>query len=263
MTIRFHPVVIIALLIGVAFLIYALLRGCSNSRAALAGGKHLDSVIVKLRQDSVNAAYNAHEYETRLELLEGQIALWQNIAFTKNDSLMAANTRVIELITKHKPQKPNLDTTITTVPNEYVQDCEGCFTELSKDRDLVLRYRSSADSLWVAYAQKNNLNDGRILQLSNEVSNLQLTLKDAVAVGKRMESDNKPHWKLLFSVSTLWLPKINNTTGSTVLPNGAGIGFGYQDRYNRIVAGKYFTTEVGPVKQLDVYLPLSFRRKKD
>jgi hypothetical protein len=44
------------------------------------------------------------------------------------------------------------------------------------------------------------------------------------------------------------------------MPNAAGIGGAYQDKRNRIVAFRYYTSQYGSVKALDIYMPLSFKK---
>ena len=84
--------------------------------------------------------------------------------------------------------------------------------------------------------------------------NTQLTgsLRSAISTAAAERAKAEPRGKVLLSVGTLFI--------DANLPNAIGGGGGYQDKYNRIFAVKYYASKYGSVKQFDVFIPLSFKR---
>lgn len=255
MTIKINPLVTGGASIVVALLVFGFLRSCNNTNALLSEkDTKLDSVAKKASNDSADAAVDRMKYKAAKELLDGQIGLWQNRALASRDSLEAANRRINKLLVKHIPVATSADTSATTVPNAYIEDCEGCFVELKNGRDLVSRHEWIEDSLRLEYNRKMKLDSNRIIELNRQNTTLSTTLTDVMAIARAKDEKNKPHSRVLLSLSTMAI--------NANVPNAAGFGFGYQDKYNRIFAIKYFTSEYGPIKQADVFISLSFKRRK-
>lgn len=254
MTIKINPLIAGIVLMGIVLLIFGSIRSCNNSKRLLSEkDSSLLDISKKIINDSVAAIEKQKEYNAEKEFRDGQIELWKNKVFSKNDSLALAYKRIDKLLANHIAVVPSLDTSITTVPNEYVEDCEGCFSELKRDRDLVSRYEWSIDSLNLAYNNKMKLDSNRINDLNKQNYNLNATLNDAIGIAKRKEEKSRPRWKILFSLSTMAI--------NANVPNAAGFGFGYQDKYNRVISVKYFASEYGSIKQADIFIPLSFKKR--
>lgn len=241
-------------MVVIALLLFGRVRSCKNTDNALQENQELKNINLKLYADSIEAYHREEDYKAASELQDGQITLKENQLQAKDDSLETANIRITKLLNRHIPITPNADTNITTVPNEYITDCEGCFTELYRGREMVISYKDSVGSLRKEYKEKIKTDSSHIADLNEQNFNLIGTIKDALKVARKAKEDAKPHWKILFSMSTMAI--------NANVPNAAGIGFGYQDKYNRIVAAKYFTSEYGSIKQIDLFVPLSFKRKK-
>jgi hypothetical protein len=253
-TIKFNPLFLIIIVVGLFVLTFGAIRSCNNTKKAISESKELKEQNIALRADSAQAAKEAEEYENQSETQDGLIALRDNQLQAKGDSLDAANTRITALLLKHKPIKASEDTSVTTVPNEYISDCEGCFTELSKGQKMVIEYKSIAQSLRRDYSRRKTSDSMRIKSLTLRNSNLFDNLKSALSSADSARENARPRGKMLFSVGTLLI--------NANIPNAIGGGLAYQDKYNRIYSVKYFASKYGAVKQADVFIPLSFKRKR-
>jgi hypothetical protein len=243
---------VILILIGI--IIVGAYKGCKNARA-LGEEKRFSDTLRKLLDESIKIGYeNKEKYETAVDVLDGQNDILENRLESKDDSLKSANERITRLLRKHVPIEPNPDTSVTVVPNEYLNDCQECFDELESGQQLVKRYKSIADSLEWLKIKKDILQDQRILQLNAENENLRLTLQDAIKVSKQNEKKYEIRRKLLFSLSTISV-RAN-------YPTGLGIGAVYQDKRNMLFGVNAYGTNVGSVYTATLSLPLSFRRIK-
>ena len=261
MTVKVNPWIVGIGLVAIALIIFSMIRGCNNASTLSKEKKqfviNLDSINKKRLLDSAIASAKEQEYKNTIELQNGQIALWQNRFFSNEDSLKSASDRIDLLKKNHAALLATLsikDTSSLYVPGEYVNQCEECFGELNKDKCLVFAYKMSADSFAQALKNKTKIDSARIQELSAHNANLNLSLIKAITTGKKMAESIRPGGKLLLSLSTL-LIKAN-------YPNAVGIGFGYQDNHNRMFAIKYFGGEYGSVKQVDLFMPLSFKKIK-
>jgi hypothetical protein len=252
--VKINPTILLIIFVLSGALIFAVIRSCNNHKEAIAADSKLTELSKKIVSDSIEFANTTKEYEVQSELQDGQIALKENQLQAKDDSLDAANLRILALISKHKPIKPSIDTNITTVPNEYVNDCEGCFMELTRGRDMVMSYKGTADSLRIAFLKKKRTDSIRIQGLTLRNADLTGTLADAISAAAAEREKTRPRAKGLISIGTLLI--------NANLPNAIGGGFGYQDKYNRIFTVKYYASEYGSVKQVDVLIPLSFKRRR-
>lgn len=231
-----------------------MIRGCNKTKNALSENQNLKNSVQQYISDSTKAAQESKDYQDQTALLDGQISLKDEQLQSKSDSLDAANARITLLISKHKPVTPSTDTTATYVPNEYIEDCEGCFVELTRGRQMMLGYKGTADSLLAIYNKRKKADSLRIKGLTNSNSNLLTTLRSANISAAQKEEQLKPRWKALISIGAMFV--------NSNLPNAVGGGVGYQDKYNRIFSIKYYIYQSGGIKQADVYFPLSFRRKR-
>lgn len=244
----------IILAAGVLLLIFGVVRSCNNTNNALSENKELTELNNRLLTDSAQMAIQIQEYKEQAEMQDGQIALRDNQLQAKGDSLDAANARILLLINKHKPIQPSLDTNITVVPNEYVDGCEGCFVELTRGREMVVSYKRTADSLRAVFFNKKRADSIQISRLTLRTTSLTGTLRDAISAAAAERKKSEPRGKMLVSVGTLFI--------DANMPNAIGGGGGYQDKYNRIFAVKYYGSKYGSVKQVDVFIPLSFKRRR-
>lgn len=253
-TIKFNAALLTIIVLSILFLIFGMARSCNNTNHALSENKKLTELSNRLLTDSAQAAIQIQEYKEQAEAQDGQIALKDNQLQAKGDSLDAANARVLLLINKHKPIQPSPDTSITVVPNEYVNDCEGCFVALANGREVSMSYKRTADSLRTVFFNKKRTDSIQISRLTLRATNLTGTLRDAISAAAAEREKSRPRGKALLSIGTLFI--------DANMPNAIGGGGGYQDKYNRIFAAKYYASKYGSVKQVDIFIPLSFKRRR-
>ena len=177
--------------------------------------------------------------------------LAKNQTIATRYQLDSADKRITSLINKYTPIQPNQDTSVTLVPNPYIEECSQCFAELSNGQEKVKTYMAQIDNLNQSYQSKINLQQNRINQLDKQNTQLAGTLHDCIDASQRAEKKLAPHGQLFFSWNVLWLP----------LPKMAGIGLLYENKYKvqfglRGVFGQY-----GNGVETEVNMPLSLKRK--
>lgn len=246
MNLKISPIVAVAILIGIGILIIALVRGCQN-------GKKVASVVVdykgrisKLKQDSIDLAQKLSANADTARFLEGQLSLSHNKEIALNENLDKANNRITDLLRKHVPIKPSLDTSITTVPNEYISECADCFTELNNGVQLVRKYKAEKDNQEQIYKGQLNVKDNRINHLekaNKEVTSSYMALIDITKQSVR------PKGRMYLSWGVMWGP----------LPKMAGAGLMYQTPRNMILGAKWYYGAQGHMVETNMNFPLSLR----
>lgn len=225
-------------------------RGCKNNKKKEAATASLQQRVDKLIEDSIRKEEELAENALTLEYADGQLSLSQIRVGVLEDSQVVLNDQITALRKRHVPITPNPDTNITTVPNQYINDCEGCFVALGKSQDLGLRYKAEADN-------RESLNLSKMNALNNRVKILEL-YNDQLSGDYRSVLDSlrkeKPSIRrtLYFSLGTMAIGQN--------LPNAVGAGFLYQDKKKRIFGVKYYIGKES-IYQAEVAIPLSLRFK--
>lgn len=243
------------LLIVVGVIIIVLIRGCHNSKAALAENNSLhianDSLIKRIKNDSIGYHNTAADYQIKSQLQESVITIQENKLQAAYDTLDRANDRIKQLLARYKPVAPNADTNITTVDNSYIQDCAQCFTELEGQQQREKVIKAQADILQQSLNSKINTQQLRIDQLGREQAQANKNLNDCRAITDGYQKKLELRRRLYFSMGVMSI--------NTIFPNAAGLGLMYQDKRYRIVGFRMYTSEYGSVKALDIHMPLSFK----
>lgn len=255
MTIKISPYLIILVLVVTALLLLGVIKGCNNTRSAVADNEIKSGIIARLKSDSLKADSAVREYEFKLDLQDGQIELWQNRFFSNEDSLDAARGRIDGLITMHNTllkkipllYVPRADTSNVYVPGEYVDQCEGCFGELNRSRYLVLAYKISADSLTEALKQKNKIDSAQLKYVTDQNAGFRTDLNTALSLATK----NQPRGSLYVSWGVFWNP----------LPSAAGMGLMYQSKYKVGYALRWYYGKYGSMMETELNLPLSFKKR--
>lgn len=248
MTLSINKWLIVAIIIGVVVLAFTLIRGCQNEKKAASLVVDLKGRVNKLASDSVYQAKQLAGYKDTMEFKEGELMLSKNKELALNEDLDKANDRISILLRKHVPIKPSLDTSITTVPNEYITDCTDCFTELNNGVQLVRKYKLEKDNQEEIYKGQLSVKDNRInfLEKSNtKLTNDYKSLIDSTGSIKRKGM-------LYFSYGILW---------SAFVPKSVGAGLMYQDSRLRQFGVKGYFGAHKPMIETQVNMPLSFKRK--
>lgn len=248
MTLSINKWLIVAILVGVGILMFALIRGCQNEKKAASLAIDYKGRINKLTQDSIDLANHLSASGDTINFLNEQSALSDNKLLSLNENLDKANDRISILLRKHVPIKPNPDTSVTLVPNIYIEECSDCFEELSNGRDSVKKYRAEKDNQEQIYKGKLSVKDNRINLL--EKSNTKIT-KDYKSLIDSTGSI-KRKGMLYFSYGVLW---------SAYLPKAVGAGFMYQDKRLRMYGVKGYFGSSKPMIETQVNMPLSFKKR--
>lgn len=256
MSIKINPVLIIVSMVGVALLIFMLFRGCSNAKYAIKETNEFktknDSLIAKTKRDSIEFAVNKRDYEAALEVANGQLEIKDNQLERIDNELDVANIRISLLLAKHKEIEPNTDTSHTYVPNEFIVDCNGCFTELSNGQRLVQQYRADNEQLKLSLRIKEKLQTDRIAQQDQEKAKLDQSLQDSKGISNDAVNASVAKGQLYFSWGVLWSP----------FPKMAGVGLMYQTKYRVQYGVKGYWGTYGTMVETQMNLPLSLRRRK-
>jgi len=254
---KIHPAFATIFLAAIIILLFTLIRGCNNSRQALALNKELqiknDSLAAQVIIKKTENLKNKKEYDIQLEVVNGQVEIKDNQLARTETELDAANKRINVLLANHRDIKPSADTSITVVPNAYIEECSGCFNELQNGQQLVKKYRSDMDQLKLSYLNKDKLQTNRINQQEQEKSRLSKTLQDCIEISKKAQSALAPKGQLYFSWGVLWAP----------LPKMAGIGLMYQSKRKLQYGAKGYWGVYGTMIETQMNLPLSLRGRRN
>ena len=250
MNIRISNWVVFALLLCIGLLIFALIKGCNNIGTSKAQLVDYKGRIDKLEKDSIEFSKQLIDNSTQKELLEGQIEIADNKNIAYLDSFRTLNGYINVLKKRYKPVTPNIDTNITTVPNQYIEDCAGCFSALDKAQQLGLRYKSDLDNKDNLNLSKVNLLNKRIGILENQNAKLGNSYRSLLDSASKQQGIRRTLFLSLGAIA------INQT-----LPNGIGGGFLYEDKKRRVYGGRYYISRYGSVYQADISFPLSLKFK--
>lgn len=246
-----------AILIGACILVFTSIRGCNQGHAAIAASgkwKKSNDSLIKVAKDLTQVISDTKkEYGDSLDFINGQLSLKNDQLITTKYSLDSADKRITSLLLRYKPIIPNSDTTDTTVPNGFITDCNDCFTELSNGQQKVKLYLSQLDSVKQVTSEKSWLQEKRIIQLSQQNTQLTGTLQDCLDVSKAAQKVLAPHGQLFFSWNVLWVP---------YLPTMAGMGLMYQNKYKLQIGVRGMFGRYGSGFETEVNMPLSLKRNR-
>lgn len=245
---KVHPLIGIGFFILIGVLIIALARGCSNEKKTASEVVDTKALLNKLKNDTTELARQLAANKDTAQFLEGQLSLSKNKEIALNENLDKANDRISILLRKHIPIKPNPDTSVTLVPNVYIEECADCFEELSSGRDSVKKYRAENDNQKQIYRGLLNAKDIDIKHL--EMSNKEIT-SSYMALINITKDIEKPRGKLYLSWGIMWGP----------LPRMAGAGAMYQTPRSMIIGAKWYYGAQGHMVETNMNFPLSLKKR--
>lgn len=248
MSLKINPILAITILIGIGVLIIALVRGCQNGKKAASAVVDYMGRINKLEQDSIDLANHLSASGDTIKFLNGQLYLTDTKLLSLNENLDKANDRISILLRKHVPIKPNPDTSVTLVPNIYIEECADCFFELVSGRDSVKKYRAEKDNQEQIYKSKLSVKDNDIKYLEKANKEVTSSYMSLIELTKSTERKRV----MYFSYGVLW---------SAYVPESVGAGLMYQDKRLRQYGVKGYFGDHKPRIETQMNLPLSFKRK--
>src|SRR6478735_3663675 len=233
-----------AMLILLILLAYALYRECTKSYEGEVNRGDIQGRLKRLINDSIESSKKLADNSIQRELLEGQLEVADNKNTAYLDSFDVLKKR-------YKPVVASVDTNVTTVPNEYIEECSGCFAAIDKAQQLGLRYKSELDN-------KDNLTKSKIKVLDNRISILE---NQNVQLGKSYRSLLDSTNKAVPALRRTLFATIGAMSINQIMPNAIGGGFLYEDKRRRIFGAKYYVSKYGSIYQGEISLPLSLKFK--
>lgn len=240
----------LALFILLGLLIISLMRGCSNERAAAATIIDYKNRINKYINDSIDNCANKANYFDTTEYLNGQLDLSNIKILSLTENLDSADKRIATLLKKHVPVEPDPDTSVTLVPNLYIEECSECFTELSNGQQLVKKTLAEK-------ANQERLLNGKISSGSARIAYLE-------KYSAKLESDYKKELDSAKSVveqRRILYFKVGAAAINQYFPNSIGPGLVYQDKKKRLFMGSVYASKYNPVFTIDLAFPLSLKKR--
>lgn len=252
MTLKINPIVATALIAGILILIFALWKGCRESKTNYAKYKKVDSLnnvlLQVIKDEKLKSDSIAKDFQDSLDFERGQKELISAQKERAENELDVMNKQVNDLLEKHKLAKYT-DTTAVLVPNEYLNDCENCFTKLEDQNNLVNRYRNDINKLQDNWDKQTQLYQKRFKELDQEKLGFYNKIQ-TLAQAQQKELDKlKPHGRLYLSWGIIWKP----------LPWAAGAGLMYQNKYNLIWGAKWYYGSQGHMIETTINFPLSLK----
>lgn len=254
MSLKIHPLLVALLLASILILVFALFRGCNQSKLQLTKFNKIDSLnnvlLHAVANDKAITDSTKNVYQDSLEFERGYNALIEAQKAVTEMELDKQSRDNKALIAKYK-RADYSDTATTIVPNDFITDCQGCFVNLEKTTGLVDRYKTDINNLQNNWDKQNQLYQKRFKELDaeklgfyNKINTLAKAQQDAI-------DKLKPHGRLYLSTGIIWGP----------WPKMIGGGILYQNKRNLLLGAKWYYGNQGQMVETSINFPLSLRRK--
>lgn len=257
MTVKFNPFVLLSLVIGVIFILFLLVRGCKYSENKYAENivlkESLDSMVLKNERDSMVAAQHEKDYADSLQFVNGELSLEIVKRVATEEKLLATTNNAAFWKQKYQSVQPDMDTSVTLTPNEFIQDCHECFDDLEQKDRLIKSYVQQVKSVDSTHKVKEKIQENRIKELASERNTFQQNAEDAILIAAKAQKLSERRRKGFISLGLM------GEKEHFIMGIGAG-GF-YMDKRERVFGGNLYGTNRGPYVTANIMMPLSFRRK--
>lgn len=244
----------LVILIGIGILIIALIKGCQNNKQHLSDIQKLTGLTDSLRMltKSAVAGWKTSKaaFEDTLEFERGQRFLAQFQRERVEDELIKVNKDNAALLEKYKYYK-YADTNMVSAPQEFVDDCRGCFERLEKTDRLSITYRMQVRDWGVKFEQETGLLNNRIANIEKERDIYYKQVDSFTNAQSKVVNKIKQKGRLYLSWGVLWSP----------WPVGAGGGLMYQTPRNVIFGGKVYYGANKTTVETTMNFPLSFKKR--
>jgi hypothetical protein len=243
---------IVISIIALALLVMLIISKCSHDDDLKKENKSAAIIEQLKKQDSATKAL----YQDSLNFVRGQAELQANANAAHTLRIRELEGNINDLtkrhnITKQKlkdvPDMFNSDTGYVLAPNEYVNECEECFTTLGtyKKESQQLRFeRDSYDTLMRAQAR---IQENRIAQLEKEKQSFAQAFSEATTAAE-------PKWKIKASAMGM--------LNDLFIPNAGGAGLIYEDKKENEFGFHVLLSGRGNMYLFNVAKTISFKRKK-
>lgn len=252
LNINVHPIIATIIIAGVLILLFTVFKGCKQSRIEVAAKEKAqqitDSALTVLKDSKSLWDSTSKDYQDSLEFERGQKILIDAQKERTEVDLDKALEENKELIARHH-LADYTDTATIVVPNQYVMECEDCFTKLDNTTKLSLKYKDDlkrADSNW---NKQTELYQNRFKQLNAERLGFYNKINYLAKEAKEATDKLKPHGRLYLSWGILWSP----------WPVAAGGGFMYQTKSYFQYGLKFYYGDRGSIVETSMHFPLSIK----
>lgn len=205
-------------------------------------------------EDSIKFKRTVDEYNRALFKIAKQRDSISFIHETTTKSLIDIIKQDRAIIAKYEAsKKPAKDASgQTVVPNEFIDDCKNCFTQLSATADTIEKFKSESaalEQLHVAQMQADSMHiselEAQKLSINKDYNNMGMA---AAAWAKAAE----PRRKIKIGIGAI----LNNK----FLPNAVGPAFMYQDKKDRNIEYQPMFGNGEPMHVITVLVPFNWRR---
>lgn len=252
MTLKINPWLATLVMAGILVLLFALFRGCKNNRQLVVDNTALTSANKQLKS-TIDSSQKWHDstdqdYRMKLELSEGQGALWKEQSIRSGNELQTALDQNKQLVAKHKLAE-YADTTATIVPRDYIVECEDCFTKLDNTTNLANRYKNDLNNLQDNWDKQNQIYQKRFKSLDSERLGFYNKINALSKQSQDAANKLKPHGRLYLSWGVMW----------GYWPKMAGAGLLYQTKSNMLYGAKWYYGSQGHMIETTLNFPLSIK----
>lgn len=254
MTLKINPWLATLVMAGILILFFALFRGCKNNRQLVADNAALTTANKQLTA-TIDSSQKWHDstdedFRYKLELSEGQGALWKEQSIRSGTQLQEVLNQNKQLVAKHKLAE-YADTTATTVPRDYIVECEDCFIKLDNTTNLANRYKNDLNNLQDNWDKQNQIYQKRFKSLDSERLGFYNKINTLSKQSQDAADKLKPHGRLYLSWAVMCGP----------WPKMAGAGLMWQTKYNMMYEANWLYGSTGHMVYGSIKFPLSIRFK--
>lgn len=189
------------------------------------------------------------QYADTMEFVNGQLALQLNKNITLENSLDSLNKLSKKIIERRIIVKPSIDKSITTVPNEFINDCDTCFSLLGDYAKKTEEYKFQRDSYDSLMRMQNEISSNRINEIEEQKKQYKKFLIDSE---KRRIVDSiklSPRRNIKLNITGGWI--LNSPLG--------GGGFIYEDKKQNQFGLNVLGSRYGNIYLINAAKTISFR----
>jgi hypothetical protein len=215
---------------------------------------NLDAIKKQHNLDSIEFEETKKKWQSERNDLTAQVQELniKNESTTNHlNKILSDNKRLIDkFYSKPIPGKDSSGQTI--VPNEFIDDCKDCFTQIAATSDTVEKYKSEAEGLRVLYVSAASIDSARIAELEKEKLKLNKDYNDIRIAAEVNAKYLEPRRKLKVGIAGM----LNNK----FLPNGIGPSFMYQDKKDRNIGYRPLFGNGEPMHIIDILVPFKWSK---
>ena len=254
MTLKINPWLATLVMAGILILLFPLFKGCKQSKIEVAAKQQVqhiaDSALNLVSNYKSNIDSLKKDFQDSLDFERGQKELIIAQKERTEDSLDRVLKDNKELVRQHK-LADYTDTSAVVVPQQYVTECEDCFTKLDNTTNLVGRYRNDLNKLQDNWDKQNALYQRQFKKQDDERIGFLTKIQSLSAEAKKASDKLKPHGRLYLSWAVMCGP----------WPKMAGAGLMWQTKYNMMYEANWLYGNMGHMVYGSIKYPLSIRIK--